>query len=410
MKVVITFFGEFSAPSAAQNRLMRMARALVIHGCTVKILAYARGKADQQIDSHSSGVSISQIFKRDIRGKLEFRKNISDIKFLAASLKNDNTLIKDYETHSPDIIIAYTYFYELARLCHNSAETIGADLFFDLVENFGFTFHRLLNGVMRSQRRFIDFVACKKCNVICVSRGWEKWAQKHELWHCYCPGFLSFSNLSEFQDFNETTFRYLKSDANRECKYFAMMGLLGPRECAFKALLAFFILRSVYNLRFGIKIIGRQRLSLSNFAQQIAWRISSLLCTDIELLGRLSEAEKNMVLHCSDGIILLRSDNKDSLYSFPTRLSEYVLCGSPVYLSGLNNFDEIFLKINIVRKLPLRFWDYIQALRAAISDNSVRRVNDEELFSESEKFFGWDGNGKRITKCFKSKIKNQKSS
>lgn len=407
MKVVITFFGEFSAPSAAQNRLMRMARALVTQGCTVKILAYARGKADQQIDCYSSGVSISQIFKRDMRRKLECRKNISGIKFLAASLSSDNTLIKDYETHSPDIIIAYTYFYELARLCHNSAKTIGADLFFDLVENFGFTFHRLLNGVMRSQRKFIDFVASKKCNVICVSRGWEKWAQNHELWYCYCPGFLPFCSLTEFQDFNEKNFRHLKSDGNRECNYFAMMGLLGPRECAFKALLAFFILRSVYNLRFGIKIIGYQRLSLSNFVQQIAWRIASLLCTDIELLGRLSEAEKNMVLHCSDGIILLRRDNNDSLYSFPTRLSEYVLCGRPVYLSGLNNFDEIFLNINIVRKLPLGFWDYIQTLRASISDNSVRRVNDEDLFSESEKVFGWDRNGKRITKCFKSKIKSR---
>lgn len=400
MRVVITFFGEFSAPTAAKNRLTRMARALVLQGCTVKVLAYARGKVDQQIDSYSSGVSVSQTFKRDIGSKLEFRKNISGIKFLATSLKDDNTLIRDYKTYSPDIIIAYTYFYELAQVCCDSAETIGAELFFDLVENFGFTFHRLLNGVMGSQRKFIDFVASEKCNVICVSRGWEKWAQKHDLWHCYCPGLLPFGSLTELKEFNEKSLRYLKSDG----KYFVMMGLIGPRECAFRALLAFFVLRSLYNLRFRIKVVGDQHLSLSNFMQQIAWRITALMSEDIELLGRLSDADKNSVIHCSSGIILLRSDNKDSTYSFPTRLSEYVLIGRPVYLSGLNNFGELFLKINIVEKLPLSFWGYIQALRTAISDNSVRRVSDEDLFSEGEEVFGWNRNGKKIKNCFRLKI------
>lgn len=405
MRILITYFGDFSVTTAATNRLTRLSRALAQQGCTVRILAYARGKLDGQIDTDISGVSVSQIFKRDIRGGLGLRKNISGVRFLARELQSDDTLTRDYRTYSPDIIVAYTYFYELALVCRDAAEKVGADLFFDLVENFGFTFHRLLNGVMGSQRKFIDLVARKKCNVICVSRGWEQWARKHELCYCYCPGLLPFGSFCEFRSFKTNLSQPDENEKNGKRRYYVMMGLMGSRECAFRALMAFFILRFFYDLRFGLKLIGDQHLRLGNFVHQIAWRTSALVCADIEILGRLSEDEKNNVIHCSSGIILLRSNNKDSMYSFPTRLSEYVLFGKPVYLSDLNNFREIFSEIKIVEKMPLLFWSYVRALRVAISDQMMGQTSDSVLFSEGEKIFGWNQNAKRIKECFRPKIK-----
>ena len=81
--------------------------------------------------------------------------------------------------------------------------------------------------------------------------------------------------------------------------------------------------------RFANHAEGRRRAALC--------RTDPLLRDCINLIGEVDDQDLSMHLRAADGLILMRRDAPTEVYSFPTRLVEYLKHGRPVFVSDVGD-------------------------------------------------------------------------
>jgi len=146
------------------------------------------------------------------------------------------------------------------------------------------------------------------------------------------------------------------------------------------------------HLSIQLNIIGRyESISEGRHFTYIAQN-DPLLRDVVTFLGEISDQELQRHLRCADGLILTRRNAQTEIYSFPTRLVEYLKVGIPVFVSRVGD-------------IPLYLRHMIDAMLISpddpesIADSVVQLVN----YPARAKTIGLQGRS-RGQECFNRQI------
>jgi glycosyltransferase involved in cell wall biosynthesis len=328
LSVLICTCVDFTKLSAARNRLLRMSRSLSLLNIDCKIISISTSAiiGNYELNEKVLHYKVGDRYKNKIWSILP--KSLKHSLICRTFYKKNLTSI--VSENNTDIIIGYTYLSIVGSMLLNKCREIEIPIVFDLVENFNIKIHYLLNGVNIQQQIFYSKYLKYSSGVICISPSWSEWANRKQLPNVYISSFFPDRSLIIDSRLNQ-----------KDSLELVFMGNLISRELIIKIFSAIKLCKNK-GLTINMKIIGTNKMGYRQWPAILYLKFFSKISKHVTFLGFLEDSEKDIALSNADVFILLRKDDKETMYSFPTRVPEYLSYGKPLILSKSNYLSSIF--------------------------------------------------------------------
>lgn len=328
ISVLICTCVDFTKSSAARNRLLRMSNALSLFNadCTIISISNTTSIGSYSLNENIQHYNVGHNFQNKMLSLLpkSLRYSLICRKFYKENLV---TILDELDT---DIVIGYTYLSIVGSFLVKKCKEVEVPIIFDLVENFNYKMHYLLNGVNIQQQMFYSKYLKLSSGVICITPSWSEWANRKRL-----PNI----NISSF--FPSTALKFEHTVNPKDELEIVFMGNLIGRELIIRIFSAIKICKNK-GLIINMKIIGSNKMGYRQWPAFFYLKFFSKISKQVTFLGFLEDSDRDAALSKADVFVLLRKDDKESLYSFPTRVPEYLSFGKPLILSRSNYLSSIF--------------------------------------------------------------------
>ena len=329
---IIYILGTFKYPygDAASMRLTMLSKALIHSGAEVKIVSCSgrRGGINNfPSGGYRDGVPYEILDSASyVTG---FRLVDWAIRFISARF----ILVKFLKTKnaaSPNLIISYNPGAWVGSGILKWGKQNSVPIIFDIVE--WFDVNQCLGGyfgpVFYDSELFIRCISKKADGLIVISRYLEEYYKQFGIATILIPGLIDVMSNPKVESplFLDEKFRVLYS------------GSPGKKDMLLPLMEAAKIIRNlnILNIQFiftGFNILNA--LKIQNISPKLYEN-----CSNVKILGWLSEVDMNSVRNMSDIMIVFRQDNRSSLANFPQKFSEYMGSKKAVIINNVGDMKD----------------------------------------------------------------------
>lgn len=327
VNVLICSCIDFSKISAAKNRVLRMAHSLRLFGveCTIVGIS-SKEYSEEIIENNIKLISIKHISKKS---NFYYSKLLKHSFGCSASYKED--LPKVLGSINVDLIISYTYLSSVSSALLEISKKHNIKIVFDMVENFRFDFHKFFNGMYFQQKIFMYRDAVSADGLISISNSWVEWCNRRDIRTTHIPGFMPYKkpiNIpAKCTDKKSNLFAKNK---------IVFLGKFNTREQFWKILQSVSLCKKNHGIDVDLVIIGKKLGGAVGFL--IDFYINHFSSISLKYTGLVDDLQRDCWLKKSDLFILLRANNKETSFSFPTRFPEYLSFNKPIIISPTSDF------------------------------------------------------------------------
>lgn len=327
VNVLICSCIDFSKISAAKNRVLRMAHSLRLFGveCTIVGIS-SKEYCEEIIENNIKLISIKHISKKS---NFYYSKLLKHSFGCSAAYKEE--LPKILGSADVDLILSYTYLSSVSSVLLEISKKHNIKIVFDMVENFRFGFHKFFNGMYFQQKIFMYRDAVSADGLISISSSWVEWCNRRDIRTTQIPGFMPYEKPINIP----TKFKDKKSNLFAKNKI-VFLGKINAREQFWKIFQSVSLCKKNYGIDVDLVIIGKKIGGAVGFL--IDFYINHFSSISIKYTGLVDDHERDCWLKKSDLFILLRANNKETSFSFPTRFPEYLSFNKPIIISPTSDF------------------------------------------------------------------------
>ena len=327
MKLLICTHAHIDKPSAAINRLRRMASSLLPHDIHVSIAgpgSEVDGAWQAYPDSDGTEIAYNPSLFRAKRYSPALTSGAQAARFFRENLK---PIVNQLGF---DGIIAYGPQAQLIEGMRQGARESGVFIVADQVERYRMNAYYLLNGVYWEQVKLCNSVLPKLDGVIGISKGWEDWATSKGIPTVWIPSFAEDHGA-------------VRQEPSPPDRPFTMtfVGHWIEREMP-RVFLKAMRLCLDRGIDVRMNVLGKVESNPRAKKSLKFLRSDPVLREHVNFLGFVSDKERDCNLAEADAFIILRSDCRETDMLFPTRLPEYMLTGNPLILSETGSFRHCF--------------------------------------------------------------------